>query len=269
MYRRFRYALAYLAGGLIISTIGISVAFMSLPIVGLVWRNLTNQSWQAPLDHRIPTGILFSLKTSGISLLIILAFGTPLAYALARWRFSGKRVINLLVDIPIVLPPAVAGLGLLVAFGRRGLLGSTLDSIGIRLVFTQTAVIMAQTFVAFPFYVRAAHTAFQHIPFEIEQAAHVDGANLFQRFIFVTLPISRRSLLSGALVSWARALGEFGATIFFAGNLLGRPQTMPLLIFNIFETDVGSAVWASLILIGVAVVVLAITRWLLQDDPIF
>jgi molybdate transport system permease protein len=248
---------------LVIST----TIFISLPIVALLWRSVREQAWTLPLDGRVPSAIEFSFKTTTISIFFILLFGTPLAYALARWHFPGKFLISVLVDLPIVLPPAVAGLGLLVAFGRQGLLGPVLyDLFGVRLVFTQAAVVIAQMFVALPFYIRAAQIGFQGVDSEIENAALVDGANAFWRFIYITLPLSRRALLNGGLIAWARALGEFGATIFFAGNLLGRPQTMTLLIYNIFESDVDAAIWTSLILIVVATLVVAFTRLLVREE---
>lgn len=242
--------------------IGLTILFIALPIIALIWRNIQSEAWTIPLDDRVPTAIEFSLRTTGISLSFIILGGTPLAYMLARWQFIGKRLISVLVDLPIVLPPAVAGLGLLVAFGRKGLLGPTLDILGIRIVFTSTAVVLAQIFVALPFYVRIAQSGFQQIDPEVENAARVDGANAVQRFIYVIFPMARRALFSGAIVSWARALGEFGATIFFAGNLLGKPQTMPLLIYSAFEIDIDIATWIALIFIGVSTSVLVFSRLL-------
>ncbi len=264
--RWFDTAETQLGTGLIVGLVIGAIAFLSLPILALIWYNVHTQAWHMPVDSRIPTALIFSLKTTSISLFFILLFGTPLAYALARWRFPGKRLITILIDLPIVLPPAVAGLGLLVAFGQRGLLGPTLDELGIRVVFTQAAVVIAQVFVASPFYIRSAQTGFQGIDLEIENAARIDGANSRERFIYIIFPLARRSLLNGVVMSWARALGEFGATVFFAGNLLGRQHTMTLLIYNIFENDVNAAVGASLVLITVAVVVIATTRWLVQED---
>jgi len=268
VFRHLGVGVLHLGGRVgILIAIASGVVFISLPIIALIWRTVRDQAWQLPLDERVPRAIEFSLQTTGISLFIILLFGTPLAYALARWSFPGKHLVNLLIELPIVLPPAVAGLGLLVAFGRRGLLGPILDDwFGIRLAFTQAAVVMAQTFVAFPFYVRTAQISFREFDPEIENAAMVDGANRFESFIFVTFPIARRALLSGALVSWARALGEFGATIFFAGNLLGRPQTMPLLIYSIFENDVDAATWTALILIGIAACAITLARLLTHTE---
>jgi len=266
--RRSLSKLLYLGGwGGFVAVVISAVAFLSLPILALIWRTGRDRAWQLPPDERVLRAIEFSLKTTGISLVCILVLGTPLAYALARWRFPGKRLATVLVDLPIVLPPAAAGLGLLVAFGRRGLLGPSLDDwFGIRLAFTQTAVVMAQTFVAFPFYVRSAQIGFRAVDSEVENAALVDGASRLECFIYVTLPISRRALVSGALVSWARALGEFGATIFFAGNLLGRPQTMPLLIYSIFESDVEAAIWTALILIAAAACVIFLARLLTRTE---
>jgi molybdate transport system permease protein len=268
LLRQLALSFLRLAGwGGIILIICSAIAFISLPILALIWRTVRDRAWQIPLDERVPRAIEFSLKTTAISLFFIVVLGTPLAYALARWRFPGKRLANVLIDLPIVLPPAVAGLGLLVAFGRRGLLGPILDDwFGIRLAFTQAAVVMAQTFVAFPFYVRTAQVGFRAVDPEIEKAALVDGASHMECFMYVTFPLSRRALLSGGLVSWARALGEFGATIFFAGNLLGRPQTMPLLIYSIFENDVDAATWTALILIGAAACIIFLARLLTRAE---
>jgi molybdate transport system permease protein len=257
---------SYLGIGLVIALVVIALVFLALPVLALVWHNVQSQAWRLPIDSRIPAGIKFSLKTTGISLAIVVLFGTPLAYALARWRFPGKRIVNILVDLPIVMPPAVAGLGLLIAFGQRGMLGPLLSNLEIQLVFTQAAVIIAQTFVASPFYVRAAQAGFQGIDVEIENAARIDGANAWERFLYIIFPLARRSLLNGVVMSWARALGEFGATVFFAGNMLGRPNTMTLLIYSIFENDVNAAVGASLILIMVAIAVIAVTRFLVREN---
>jgi molybdate transport system permease protein len=261
-----RSGLIWLGQSLLLGIVASAMLFLLLPLAGLAWRNLQTHAWQMPLSARIPASVRFTLEMTAISLGFILVWGTPLAYALARWQFPGKRWMNILVDLPIVLPPAVAGLGLLMAFGRRGLLGPVLNELGIRLVFTPAAVVMAQIFVAMPFYVRAAQSGFRQVDPEIENAARVDGANALQRFVYVIFPITHRTLLSGALVSWARALGEFGATIFFAGNLLGRSQPMTVLIYTIFETDVEGATWAALILIGIAFGILTLVRGLADRD---
>jgi molybdate transport system permease protein len=180
---------------------------------------------------------------------------------LAFRRFWGKNALETLVELPVILPPSVAGLGLLMAFGRRGLLGPLLEELfGWRIPFTMAAVVLAQTFVALPFYVRAGQLGFQAIDPELQNAARVDGASALARFVYITLPLARRALLAGLLMSWARALGEFGATILFAGSLSGRTQTLSLLIYNIFEQDIGAAVWTALLMIALAAGLLVLAR---------
>jgi len=161
--------------------------------------------------------------------------GTPLAYLLARRRFRGRTALDTLIDLPMVLPPSVAGIALLVAFGRRGLVGQYLTVAGIELAFTQMAVVLAQIFVAAPFYIKAAAAGFAGVDRELEQAAALDGATPLQVARYVTVPLAWTSLFGGAVMTWARALGEFGATIIFAGNFVGRTQTMPLAIYQGFE----------------------------------
>lgn len=247
---------------LVIGLAGLGLLFLSLPILALLLRALQNNAWQSSTGNLIPTALLLSLLTTAAASLLTLIFGTPLAYIFARRRFRFKRLLNVLIELPIVLPPAVAGLALLVTFGRRGLLGPFLENFSVTLSFTTAAVIMAQAFVAAPFYVRSAQVGFQNVSREIEDAARVDGANGWRLFISVTLPLSSRSLASGLVLSWARALGEFGATILFAGSLQGRTQTMPLLIYNIIERDLDAALWAGLILVGLALLALLVSQWL-------
>ena len=243
-----------------------AVLLIARPVGTLVWRGVAGRAWTLVPDGVVREAIELSLGTTAISLSATLLLGTPLAYALARWRFTGKQIVNILVQLPIVLPPSVAGLALLITFGRRGVLGPLLQDAGIQVVFTSTAVIIAQTFVAMPFYVRAAQVGFRQVEPEVEQAALVDGAGGWTRFLFVTLPLARRALITGALLSWARALGEFGATILFAGSLQGRTQTMPLLIYSTFERNIEAAIWTALVLVGLAVAVLAVTMLLSRED---
>jgi molybdate transport system permease protein len=178
-----------------------------------------------------------SLVTTLTTLLLVITFGTPVAYFNARHSYHGKRMIETLIDLPIVLPPAVAGIALLLAFGRRGLLGQYFGILGINIAFTTTAVILAQTFVSSPFYIRQATTSFEDVDPDYERAAHTLGASGAGTFFRVTVPIALNGLVSGALMTWARALGEFGATIIFAGNFQGVTQTMPLAIYS--ELDIG------------------------------
>lgn len=244
----------------------IALLFLTLPILALTLRGIQNRAWQGIPGSAIPDAIWLSFVSTVLSMILTVIFGTPLAYALARRQFPLKRLINILVELPIVLPPAVAGLALLITFGRRGLFGPVLSDLGITLPFTLNAVIMAQTFVAAPFFIRSAQVGFQGVPREVEEAARVDGANGFSLFRFVTLPLSARVLAAGLVLSWARALGEFGATIMFAGSLQGRTQTMPLLIYNVIERDINGAIWTGLILVGMALIALLISQWLSQPD---
>lgn len=253
---------------LVILLAAAAVLLIALPVGTLAWRGITGRAWTLVPNGVVREAIELSLGTTSISLLATLLMGTPLAYALARWRFMGKQIVNILVQLPIVLPPSVAGLALLITFGRRGALGPLLQDAGIQVVFTSTAVIIAQIFVAMPFYVRAAQVGFRLVEPEVEQAALVDGAGGWTRFLFVTLPLARRALITGALLSWARALGEFGATILFAGSLQGRTQTMPLLIYSTFERNIEAAIWTALVLVGLAVAVLAITMLLAREDQV-
>jgi molybdate transport system permease protein len=240
----------------------LALLLLGLPLVVLVGRGFATRGWAGLPDSGIPQAVYLSLITTFFTSLITLLLGTPLAYILARWRFRFKRVVNLLIELPIVLPPAVAGLALLVTFGRRGALGSILETLGITLPFTTAAVVIAQTFISAPFYIRAAQVGFQGIEREIEDAARVDGAAGLTLFRLIILPLARRALAAGLILSWARALGEFGATILFAGSLQGRTQTMPLLVYNVLERNIDAAIWTGLLLVLMALVALTISQWL-------
>lgn len=204
-----------------------------------------------------------SLRTTLLSLALILLLGTPLAYWLGRYQFRYKKAVETLIDLPTVLPPSVAGIALLLAFGRRGPIGGWLEAQGIQIAFSTTAVIIAQVFIAAPFYVRAASLGFAAIDSEIVQAAQIDGANRWQALRYIILPLASPALLSGGVMSWARAMGEFGATILFAGNFPGRTQTMPLAIYLGFEQDFDSALTLSVLLILAASFSLLVTRLLI------
>lgn len=244
----------------------VALTFLALPLVALAIRAMQTQAWNNAPDAGVYDAIWLSFITTLMSAALTVLFGTPLAHVLARRRFPLKRFVSVLVELPVVLPPAVAGLALLVAFGRRGLFGPLLEQFGISLPFTLAAVVMAQTFVAAPFYIRAAQLGFQAVPREVEEAAHVDGAGGFALFLFVTLPLAFRALAAGLILSWARALGEFGATILFAGSLPGRTQTMPLLIYRVFERDINAAIWTGLLLVGIALAALLISQGLARTE---
>lgn len=239
------------------------LAFLTIPLIALlVWTDadLLRASLARP---EVLQAIGLSLKTSLIATGVTLLFGTTLAYALARRTMPLRRLWDTLVDLPMVLPPAVAGVALLVAFGRRGIVGGLLEDWGIHIAFTQAAVVLAQTFVAAPLFIRTAIIGFSAIDSELEEAAKLDGAGERQLFRFVTLPLSRKALLSGAVLTWARALGEFGATIIFAGNFPGRTQTMPLAIYLGFELDLSVALTLSVFLMGASFVTLVLVKFFL------
>jgi molybdate transport system permease protein len=190
-----------------------------------------------------------SFRTTLVSVGLIFLLGTPLAYLMGRHQFRYKKALDALIDLPLVLPPSVAGLALLITLGRRGAIGGWLGNFGIEIAFTTVAVVIAQIFIAAPFYVRSASLGFGAVDVEIEQAARMDGASRWQILEFIIFPLSRFALLSGIMMSWARALGEFGATMIFAGNFPGRTQTMPTAIYLGFETNLESALTLSAILV--------------------
>ena len=249
--------------GLVTAVLAVLMAlFLILPVVGLIWRATTLSGTTPLAQDSIVAAVLLSLSTTAISVLLIILLGTPLAYFLARYPLRFKRVLTIFIELPIVMPPVVAGLGLLAVFGRRGLVGLPLAELGITLTFSGTAVVLAQVFVAAPFYIRAAQSRFTALPLEYEDAAAVDGASRWQIFWYIMLPLSRHGLLAGLILSWARALGEFGATILFAGNLQGSTQTMPLLVYTSLERDLRITFITAIILLGLAIVAFTITRWL-------
>ena len=240
-----------------------ALLLLGFPLFALVWRTLEAGALGPALRNpAVRDAMWLSLTTSSAALGLALALGTPLAYALARWRFPGRGVLDALVEVPVVLPPAVAGIALLMAFGRRGLLGAPLDALGVSLAFSTSAVVIAQCFVAIPFYVRSAKAGFASVERELEQAARVDGATTLGAFRHVTVPLSWPSLIAGAVLCWARALGEFGATIMFAGSFRGRTQTMPLAIYAALETDLHATLAMGTILVAISLLVLAAVRWL-------
>ncbi len=238
--------------------------FLGLPLVGLLSRGLTSGDLLAALTRPIAYEALrLSLTTTAVVLVLSLTLGSALAFMLARRRFLGVSLLDTLVDLPMVLPPAVAGLALLMTFGRRGVFGAPLGALGLELPFTTAAVVLAATFVSAPFFVRAARAGFQAVPREVEEAGRVDGCSDWQVFRFITAPVAAPALFGGAILCGARALGEFGATIMFAGSFQGRTQTMPLAIYSALESDLDAAISLSLVLLLVSfVLLLAFRRWL-------
>ena len=232
------------------------VGVLAVPILALV-LSTSPGDLVAGLRHPLALAALrLSLVTTSASLTLTLLLGTPLAWWMARHPGPLERVLSTLVQLPIVVPPAVSGLALLLAFGRRGLLGPLLEHAGWTLPFTTAAVILAELFVSAPFYVQSAVAAFRSLDEDLLWAASSLGAGPARRFFTVALPVSRPGVATGAALSWARALGEFGATLMFAGNLTGRTQTLPLAIYTALETDLRPAKALSLLLVGVALAVL-------------
>jgi molybdate transport system permease protein len=217
------------------------------------------------VEPTVAQAIGLSVMTTLISTGIALLAGTPVAFLLARRRFRGRTLLDTLIDLPMVLPPSVAGIALLIAFGRRGLLGQYFSAAGIEIAFTQAAVVLAQTFVAAPFYVKAAAAGFATVDRELEQAAAIDGASPLKVFRAITLPLAWPALLGGLVMTWARALGEFGATIIFAGNFPGRTQTMPLAIYIGFELDFDIALTLAALLLAISFGVLFVVKRLLRQ----
>ena len=242
---------------------GLLMLFLLLPVVIIIWRGISN------LGSLGNSAVLEALKVSAwtttLTLLITMIFGTPVAFLLARYEFFAKPILDAALDLPLVLPPVVAGLGLLLTFGRNGLLGSGLEIAGIQLAFSPAAVVMAQLFVAAPYFIRTVRAGLVQLDTDFENAARVDGASesiVLQR---ITLPLLRPALLEGAVLTWTRALGEFGATILFAGSLEGSTRTMTLAVYGALESDFEAA----LVLSGLmAVLAFVVLFWLRRRSQI-
>lgn len=231
-----------------------------LPLAALV---LSTSPSEVAAGFSHPTfgpALALSLRTTLLSLVAIVVLGTPLAWWLATSTSRAARTVDVLVDLPIVVPPAVVGVALLMTFGRRGLFGGALDAVGVGIPFTEAAVVLAQIVVASPFYVQAAANAFRKVDADTLIVARTLGASPTGAFLRVAVPIALPGLIVGASLAWARALGEFGATLLFAGNLAGRTRTMPLAIFTALEADVGLAVVFSLVLAAMGAGLLVLLR---------
>jgi molybdate transport system permease protein len=237
------------------------VLFIIIPLAALIWRAMADPAfWPSMTKPVVLEALGVTLITTAATLLVSIAMGTPLAYLLARRQFPGKWLIETITDLPLVLPPVTAGVALLMAFGRRGVLGPPLAILGIELPFTMTAVVMAQVFVAGPFYIRGAKLGFASIEPEIEEAAAIDGASTLSGFWHVTLPLALPGIASGIVLCLARAVSEFGATLMFAGNFAGRTQTMSLAIMAALESDLSAALALAVLLVGLAAVLLVVSR---------
>jgi molybdate transport system permease protein len=243
----------------------VAVAFFTLPFVGLLWRAPWSAAWDVLTDDEVRTALWLSIRCSLAATAFALFFGVPLAWLLARVSFPGRGVVRALCTLSMVLPPVVGGVALFFSFGRRGLFGQYLDRwFDVRLPFTTWGVVVAQTFVAMPFLVLTVEAALRQLDQRVEDAARTLGGSRWYVFRRVTLPTIRPALIAGAVLAWARALGEFGATITFAGNFPGTTQTMPLATYLALETNPQEALILSLLLIAVSFTVLVglRDRWL-------
>jgi molybdate transport system permease protein len=243
----------------------VTFVFIALPIIA-IFTHVSPGDLIHQLSNPVVTdAIIVTVKTTIVAQLIVLAFGTPTAYFLATRRFTGRSFAITLVELPIVLPPAVAGVGLLVAFGRVGLLGSTFDFLGINLAFNQAAVILAVVLTAGPFYIRQAIAAFEAVDTNLVAASRTLGAGPMRTFFRVTMPLASAGLAAGQAIALARGLGEFGATIMFAGSLQGRTQTLSLAIYEQFDLDFNVALAISAVLVIISALTLLsvklLTRW--------
>jgi molybdate transport system permease protein len=249
-----------LAGPVVTLAAAALLVLLALPLVALVLRVPVEILVRRLGDPLVLDALRLSLLTSAASTLAVVALGLPTAYLLATRHFPGKRGVELLVDLPLVLPPTVAGLALLMAFGRAGLAGSALRGLGITLPFTTLGVVVAQTFVAAPFFVGAARAGLAGVDSRYIDMAATLRSTPARTFFRVMLPLALPSLVGGAAMSWARALGEFGATITFAGNLPGVTQTMPLAVYLALQSDLDAAVALAVLLLAVSVAVLLLVR---------
>jgi molybdate transport system permease protein len=259
-----------LAGTGVFAATAVALGFLLLPIVAIFAR-VSPGELVAQLSQPVVTdALVLSLKTSAIAQALVVLVGTPAAYVLATRRFPGRSLAVVLVELPLVLPPAVAGIGLIAAFGRLGLLGGTLDAFGVRLGLTQAAVVIAVAYVSSPFYVRQAIAAFEAVDPNLVAASRTLGAGRARTFFRVVLPLARRGLAAGEALSFARGLGEFGATIMFAGSLQGATQTLPLAIyseFNVQPNGFTTALAMSALLVVVSGALLVALRITLQWQP--
>ncbi|HEY3524226.1 MAG TPA: ABC transporter permease [Candidatus Limnocylindrales bacterium] len=244
-------------GAVVVSIVG--ALCLGLPVAALVTRAVLDGSLAAQLGSAAVLDALgLSLLTTALSLVVTIALGGPLAYLLARSRFRGVSIVETVVDLPIVLPPSVAGLALLLLLGRRGFLGESLAAVGIELPFSIAAVVIAQAFVSAPLFIRSARAGIGAVDRDVEDAARVDGASELAIVRSVVVPLASPALAAGLVMAWARALGEFGATIMFAGSVEGRTQTLPLLVYGEFQAgslDASIAAGAVLALAAFGVLV--------------
>lgn len=238
----------------------LAMAFIALPVASLFLKSPLDAIIRSLHDPMVTDALRLSLMTSALTTATVVVMGTPIAYVHARFHYPGKELADSLLDLPVIMPPAVAGIALLMAFGRMGLLGHYLNALGFSIAFTTLAVIFAQVFVSSPFYIRQARTSFEDVDLSLENAARTLGASRTYTFFYVTIPLALNGLISGAIMAFARSLGEFGATIMFAGNLQGKTQTMPLAIYTAMQGDLDVSLCLALILVIISFLVIALVK---------
>lgn len=236
--------------------------FIGLPLLALLLDVRPAAWWGALRSPAALDALGLTLWTTVVATAICVALGLPLAYLLARFEFRGKGALDALVDLPVTIPPVVVGLALLLAFGRQGLIGQHFEALGIRIAFSSVAVVLAQVAMAAPFFVRTARAGFEAVDERLEQAAWSLGASRWHGFRTIAVPLALPSLLAGAVLAWARALSEFGATMMFAGNLQGRTQTLSLAVMSAMESDLDTAVAIATLSLALGVVSLLAMRWI-------
>ena len=254
--RRAAFAAAFTAATAVV------VAFLLLPVIAIFIDVPPGQLLDGLQSDAVGAALRVTLRTNLVALALILLFGTPTAYLLARKRFRGRAFVVTLVELPLVLPPAVAGVGLLAAFGAAGVLGETFDALGRSIAFTETAVVMAVAFVASPFYIRTAIASFEAVDPTLLDAARTLGAGPGRVFARVALPLAASGLGAGVALAFARGVGEFGATIMFAGSLRGVTQTLSLAIYELFDVDFDAALAVSALLVVVSGTLLLVAKLL-------
>jgi molybdate transport system permease protein len=256
-----------LEAALFFGAAAVALLFLALPVIAIFTRVPPGRLVRLLSNGVVIDALVVSLKSTAIAEALILLFGTPLAYLLATRRFPGRALLVTVVELPLVLPPAVAGIGLFAAFGRTGLFGSTLDVLGLEIPFTLAAVVLAVTLVASPLYVRTAIAAFEAVDPDLVAASRTLGAGPARAFFRVALPLARGGLAAGAALAFARALGEFGATIMFAGSLRGVTQTLPLAIYEQFSLDFDTALAMGALLVVVSIALLFALKVSLSWQP--
>jgi len=260
---QYRRTVTYIAAGFLILSVTL---YLALPIAALFLRITPDLFFSSLSDPQVTSALWLSLFTSVISLGVVILVGTPFAYVHTRCSYPGKVLVDTLIDLPLVLPPAVAGVALLVLYGRAGLVGRYFSMAGISIAFTTLAVIMAQIFVASPFYLRQAKSLFEQFDLAYEQTARTLGASPLRTFLAITLPLTAGGLVSGAVMTFGRALGEFGATIMFAGNLPGVTQTMPLAVYVGMESNLASGLTISILLVIISFGIMIAVRLLSSKE---